>query len=180
MKTFKPAPLLLLLTLAACGGQPAQQRVADPIAGIPGSQQRTIARTEFPRKWPFTVGSGTLGCVEGAVVFRASDVTYALNDAAAARGFTAAEPIRLTQHRAPSNPLTRLTQERRMQVFKELRACADSGACSQRLRDVHAISGPELQQIAAEGVERSWAPLAPNRVPLDALIDAGRRLCPSA
>jgi hypothetical protein len=175
---MKAPTFLLLLTLAACGGQSVQQRVADPIAGIPENQQRTVARTDFPRRWPLTVGSGTLGCVEGAIVFRASDVTYALNDAAASRGFANAEPIRLTQHRAPTNPLARLTQERRMQVFKELRTCGDSSACSQRLREVHAISGSELQQIAAEGVERSWAPLAPNRVPLDALIDAGRQLCP--
>jgi len=174
---YSPTPLLLLI-LAACGGQPTQHRVADPIAGIPENQQRTVGRNDFPRRWPFTVGTGTLGCVDGAVVFHVSDITYALNDAAASRGFGSAEPIRLTQHRAPSNPLSRLTQERRMQIFTASGGCADSVSCKQRLREVHAISGAELQQIEAEGLERNWPPLPPKHVPLDPLLAAGRQLCP--
>lgn len=67
-----------------------------------------------------------------------------------------------------------------MQIFTASSGCADSHSCKQRLREVHAISPAELQQIEAEGLERSWPPLAPNRVPLDPLIEAGSRLCPPA
>ncbi len=166
--------------LQACAGSPARDHVADPIAGIAENQQRAVGRNDFPRRWPFTVGTGTLGCVDGALVFRASGVTYALNDAAASRGFASAEPIRLTQHLPPSNPLTRLTQERRTQIFSQSSACAGSGRCRQRVRDAHALSDAELAQVEAEGQERRWPPLTPNRITLAPVIDAGMKLCGSA
>ena len=165
------------LIVAGCGDSPSQLRVADPIPGIPENTQRTIARTEFPRQWPFAVGTGTLGSLDEGVVFRVDGTTYALNDAAAARGFARVEPIRLTQHRTPSNPLVRLTQNRRMQIFSESSACVDSAPCKQRIRALHAISDAELKQVEAEGDERRWPPLSPERVSLSPIIDAGLKLC---
>ena len=165
------------LIVAGCGDSPSRQRAADPIPGIAENTQRTIARNEFPRQWPFAVGTGTLGCLDEGVVFRVDGTTYALNDAAAARGFPRAEPIRLTQHRAPSNPLVRLTQNRRMQIFSESSACVDSTSCKQRIRALHAISDAELKQVEAEGEERRWPPLPPERVSLALIIDAGLKLC---
>jgi hypothetical protein len=155
------------------------QTVVDPIPDIPISQQRTVQRHDFEPGWPFQVGTGTLGCRDGAVSFRAGGVTYALNDAARSR-FPAAEPIRVFQSAAPSNPLARLKQDERMHIFAELAACDQSGSslsCKQRLRERAGLSEAELKQIDDEGIERRWPPLKRDYVPLDSVLTAGRNLC---
>jgi hypothetical protein len=78
LMTQRPAALTLLLFFAACGESRPPQ-IADPIADIPGTQQRTVTRSER-WDWPFTVGTGTLGCTSGAVVFRAGGVSYSVNE----------------------------------------------------------------------------------------------------
>lgn len=162
--------------IAACAGRGSEQAVADPIAAIPHRQQRASARHEFPRVWPFTVGAGTLGCSSGAVVFRSAGVNYALNEAAEERGLPVPEPIRLTRQVAPSNPLGGLTQDRRVEIFAALAACGDA-RCTQRLRETHRLSEAELKQIEAEGTERRWPPLAPERISLAPVLEAGLKLC---
>src|SRR5689334_11287135 len=86
------------------------QTIADPIPDIPLAQQRTVLRRDFEPGWPFDVGIGTLGCSNGAVVFRTGGVTYALNDLARTR-FASPDPIRAFQSAAPSTPLGRITQD---------------------------------------------------------------------
>ena len=41
------------------------------------------------------------------------------------------------------------------------------------------LTEAELEQVTAEGVERRWPPLKPNRQSLDPLLNVGARLCPS-
>lgn len=168
--------MVVALLSAACSGEGSPKPVADPIAGIPPSQQRVVSRNEFRLVWPFSVGAGTIGCLSEAVVFRAGGVNYGLNDAARSRGFAAVDPVWLTHHVAPSNPLSRVTQERRMEIFAELSAC-DAAACRKLLLPRYTVSDDELKQIEAEGIERRWPPLAPRRVSLDPIVDAGLKLC---
>ena len=135
--------LILLLFVAACG-QNGPPPIADPIPDIPGTQQRTVTRSEFRWDWPFTVGTGTLGCTSGAVVFRTGGVSYAVNDAAKSRGLPQVDPIRQTQGSGPpSNPLKGLTQDQRMQVFESSVACekaADTARCRQQIRAARTLS----------------------------------------
>ena len=74
------------------------------------------------RVWPLSIGGGTLAASR-APWFQTPGVTYALNEAARVRGFTAPDPIQLSQHRPPSNPLGTVKQEVRMRIFADARAC---------------------------------------------------------
>jgi hypothetical protein len=129
-----------------------------------------------------------LGCVFDVVVFRFDGVTYAVNDSAKLRGFASIEPIRLTQSSGwPRDPLKRLPQEQRRRIFAQASACERGAAgdtigaaqCKQRLRQAVGLSEADLKQIEAEGLERLWPPLRPNRVSLERLIEAGLKLCRS-
>ena len=173
--------IVLLACFGGCERQP--QSVTDPIPDIPVNQQRTIARSEFGWQWPLSVGVGTLGCVSGAVVLRTDNVTYALNDAASARGFASVQPAQVTVDSGPRNPLGRVKQETRMQIFAKAAACNGTAsdisapACRQGLRDTHGLSDDELKQIEAEGRERRWRPLPPEYRSLKPLVEAGLKLC---
>jgi uncharacterized protein DUF2511 len=177
--------LVLLAFLGACG-QNQPESIADPIPDTPENQQRTVGRSEFRWQWPFTVGTGTLGCTSGAVVFRTAGVSYALNDAARSRGFASIEPIRqIGSSGPPRDPLARLPQDQRMQIFAQSAACArkfadnsvETNRCKQRLRESRSLSEADLTQIEAEGLERLWRPLSPKPIGMDPLIDAGLKLC---
>jgi hypothetical protein len=169
------------LLLLACGG--GSVRVADPISDIPAAQQRVISRGELADAWPFVQGTGTLGCVSNAVAFRAQGVTYALNDGARARGYVRVDPIIVSRSVAPTNPLRRLRQDQRMQIFAGSEACksrADGTGCRAELTRVQHLSDDELAQIEAEGRERSWPPLMAPKMSLDAVLRAGLALCPKS
>ena len=173
---------LLASALAGCGRSGA---VEDPIAKVPLRHQRTATRSDFPAEWPFSVGRGTLGCSDGAVLFRALGVTYGLNDAALHRGFRAVAPIRTLEPAAPpTRPLARLTQDARMKIFSEASSCgagvADQSsavACRTTLRQEAGVSEAELQQVEAEGRERRWPPLERAPADLGPLVKAGLALC---
>jgi hypothetical protein len=167
--------LSLALLLAGCSGN-ASQTIQDPIPDVPLAQQRSVGRSDFRPRWPFTVGVGTLGCTSGAVLFRHGGLTYALNDAAASRGFGSVDPIRVSQSGPPSNPLGRLKQEHRMQIFAAAAVCGTQ-SCAQQLRETHGISEAELKQIDVEGRERFWPPLSPRRMTLEPVVEAGLKLC---
>jgi hypothetical protein len=47
--------------------------------------QQAVSRGSYGEGWPFTVDSGILKCVDGAVTFESADVVYALNGTARAR-----------------------------------------------------------------------------------------------
>jgi hypothetical protein len=177
MGTRRLASVIFLLALACSG---ASRSVTDPIDGIPAAQQRAISRFDFQDDWPFEPGVGTLACSTGAVVFRANGTTYALNDTARSRGYASADPIRLAQSGAPSNPLRRIRQEDRVRIFRELRACdttADASGCRQRIARERGLASDELQQIDVEGRERSWPPLTPALKSMQRVLDTGRGLC---
>jgi hypothetical protein len=144
-------------------------------------QQRAIARSEFGFRWPFTVGLGTLGCVSGAIVFQNGGRRYALNDAARPQATAPIESIQeFRSGGPPTNPLGRLRQEDRQRIFAASAACGDRpqrDACRQAVRERDRLSDDELKQIDAEGQERLWPPLAPQRMSLDAVVEAGQRLC---
>ncbi|MCA1563912.1 MAG: DUF2511 domain-containing protein [Acidobacteria bacterium] len=176
--------LVCLGWAAACAdGSPG---VSNPIPDLPLNQQRTVTRTDFNWEWPFTIGVGTLGCASGAVVFRSGNVTYALNDAAA-KGFASPRPIQLTVDAGPRNPLARIKQDTRMQIFAQTVACRASASaepspasapCTQRIRDTHGLTEDELKQIEAEGRERRWRPLPAEYTSVAPLVDEGLKLCP--
>lgn len=165
----------------ACSGQP--NPVPDPIQGFPAAQQQTIIRGGVEKDWPLTVGRGTLGCRSGAVVFRFNSASYAVNDAARAQGFASIEPLLGVQpSRGPSNPLGRLKQDERMQIFVESSACqapagSEQSECILGVRARHRISEADLKQITAEGNERSWPPLRRGKADLQPLVDRGLKLC---
>jgi len=175
----------ILLMCSACRGERPPEG-AQRIPEIPDRQQRVVARRELDWRWPFTGGVGTLGCANGAVVFRFEGVTYGVNDAAKSLGFAPVEPIRLTQSSGwPRDPLKRVPQDQRRHIFRSLAACGHDGAgeplvttpCRQRLRESWGLSESELAQIDAEGLERLWPPLSPKQVSLDPLIEIGLELC---
>jgi hypothetical protein len=171
---------------AGCG--PAPQTVAEPIEGVPLTQQRTITRNEVGFKWPFEVGSGTIACDGGALFFRTAGTTYALSRGAGTRGYANVDAIRRVQGSGPpSDPVSRLTQDMRMQLFARLSACAappgaaaprSAAECKARIGKQSSLSESELARIEAEGVERNWPPLPRVLMNLDAVTDAARQLCP--
>ena len=172
--------LLLLVLSGACG---PHVQAPEPIAGVPPNQQRVITRSELGWRWPFTVGTGTLGCVAGAVVFRNAGVDYAVNGPAKSRGSASLESIRLTYSEWPTDPLSRIPQDVRETIFAETARCgaatpADAAdRCRQRVRESRAVSEAELKQIEVEGRERTWPPLPPAYATLDPVIEAGLKLC---
>jgi hypothetical protein len=173
--------LLLVLQVGACADSRPRE-VEDRIPEMPIGQQRTVTRNDLGGQWPFTVGIGTLGCNAKAVMFRTDGRTYAINDAARNAGFASVEPIRAVQSQGwLSNPLRSLPQDTRMSIFEESARCDRlhevSNSCKERLREVHRISQADLIQIEAEGRERLWPPLEPERVSLEPLMEAGMKLC---
>jgi hypothetical protein len=179
--------LLIAMTGLAAACSTAEAPIRDPIPDIPVSQQRAVARTDFAWRWPFSIGHGTLGCADAAIVFRYEGRTYALNDTARSRGFAIVDPIwRWQASGMPSDPLRRLSQEQRQRIFTELMACEGDGSvavqaqadvCKKRLAGLRGLTEPELKQISVEGRERLWDPLKRERASLEPLIEAGRQLC---
>jgi hypothetical protein len=165
-------PMLLVL-LAGC----AAEAIQDPIPDVPLSQQRAVTRSDFDWRWPFSVGVGTLGCQSGAVVFRHAGANYALNEEATARGYGSVQSIRMPESsRPPSNPLSRLKQEQRMEIFAASARC-NTESCRRQLQETHRVSAAELKQIEDEGHERTWAPLPRKPKDLGPLVEAGLKLC---
>jgi hypothetical protein len=176
--------VILSVCASSCGH--AADRLAELIPEVPPDQQRAIRRGEFRWQWPFTVGTGTLGCVDGAVVFRTSGRSYALNETARTLGLPSAAPLRqIGSTGPPSNPLKTVPQDRRMRLFVDATACderfsgSEAERCKKRLRELHDLSDADLRQIEAEGHERFWPPLAPTQIPLEPMIEAGLALCQS-
>ncbi len=170
------------LVLSGCSkSTPA---IADPVEGIPLTQQRTIDRNELGYKWPFDVGTGTIACDGGALFFRTAGTTYALSRGAGTRGYADVDTIRRTQGSGPpSDPVSRLTQEERMKIFAQSSACNGDtpgtvSECKARIRARGSLSESELTQIEAEGAERFWPPLKSPLMSLEAVNDAARQLCP--
>lgn len=178
--------LFFVVVLGACRQQNSEP-LRDPIREFPKTQQRATSRVGFGWRWPFTPGTGTLGCDAGAVVFRANGASYALNDQARSRGFASVDPIWQTQTSGPRHePLKRLPQDQRMRIFAESVACGGHGAgdqsangspCEQRVRERFGLSDTELEQVEVEGQERLWPPLPPKRMNLEPLVNAGLALC---
>ena len=158
--------------------------IADPVEGIPLTQQRTIDRNELGYKWPFDMGTGTIACDGGALFFRAGGTTYALSRGAGTRGYADIDAIRRAQGSGPpSDPVSRLTQEERMKIFAQSSACSGENPgpvseCKARIRARSSVSESELTRIDAEGAERIWPPLEPPLMSLEAVNDAARQLCP--
>ena len=170
------------LLLSGCNKQ--TPTIAEPVEGIPLTQQRTIDRNELGYKWPFDVGTGTIACDGGALFFRSNGTTYALSRGAGTRGYADVDSIRRTQGSGPpSDPVSRLTQEERMKIFAQSSACSSDNPgtvseCKARIRARGSLSESELTRIEAEGAERSWPPLKPPLMSLDAVNEAARQLCP--
>ena len=176
------APGLGALVLCCCSK--STPTIADPVEGIPLTQQRTIDRNELGYKWPFDVGTGTIACDGGALFFRAGGTTYALSRGAGTRGYADIDAIRRVQGSGPpSDPVARLTQDERMKIFAQSSACNSDypgtvSECKARIRARGNLSESELTRIEAEGAERSWPPLKPPLMSLDAVNEAARQLCP--
>ena len=179
MRGWSNAIASLFLAAAACSGASAP---AEPIDAVPAAQQRTITRNEFGFRWPFTVGVGTLGCRDSAVLFRNAGTTYALNDVAA-RQFPPVNPLRRIQGSGPpTDPVSRLTQGTREKIFAGMSACSPlangAPACRDSLKASHNVTDDELRKIEAEGIERRWPPVEPVHMSLAPVLAAGLKLCP--
>jgi hypothetical protein len=177
---------LAAIAVAACGGR--DPVLEDPVPGVPQRQQRSITRSELGFRWPFTVGAGTIACDGGALAFRSGGTTYALSRGAGTRGYEDIDAIRRTQGSGPpSDPVSRLTQTVRMELFAKSSACgtgaggaAGLGAaeCKARIRKAGGLSESELTRIEAEGLERYWPPARPPLMGLEAVLQAAHQLCP--
>lgn len=153
---------------------------AEPVPGIQLDHQRQISRVEIVDRWPFVPGTGTLACDRGAVAFRTQGVTYALNDAARARGYDEVSPIVVTQSAAPSNPLKQVPQDGRLRIFAESAACgttADPSQCRHDVASRYQLTAEELNQVDVEGYERSWPPLTAAKRSVKPVVDIGLTLC---
>lgn len=178
--------LVCVVCLAACRSD-VPPRPIELIPDVPPAQQRVIERSDLLEDWPFSVQSGTLGCLSGAVVFHTGNATYALNDRARARGLAAAEPVRVrATSRWPTNPLRGVPQDTRMAIFAQAARCeslngespAKAADCKKRVRQSHALSEADLKQIEAEGAERFWGAAVRPFMTLDPVVDMGLKLCP--
>ena len=172
--------LLCLLGSTGCSGGQGSSPSLDLIPGIPAEVQRYVSRSELGLLWPLEIGQGTIGCLSGAIVFRGQGIDYALNDAARSRGFRPIDPIWEDRTEGwPSNPLKRISQDMRKRIYAELAACQKAkgtvSACRERVRVKAQLTDAEVDQIFAEGVERRWPPLKPNRKSLDPLLNVGTR-----
>jgi hypothetical protein len=77
--------LLIVIAGSAAACQSADAPIRDPIPDIPPSQQRALARTDFDWKWPFSIGHGTLGCIDAAIIFRYDGVRCTERERASSR-----------------------------------------------------------------------------------------------
>jgi hypothetical protein len=178
--------MLLLCSVVSTGcssDQSSSSTSLDPIPGIPTEAQRYVSRSELGLLWPLEIGQGTIGCVSGAIVFRGQGINYALNDAARSRGFRPIDSIWEDRTEGwPSNPLKRIAQDMRKRIYAELATCQKAqdsvSACKERVRVRAQLTEAELEQVIAEGVERRWPPLKPNRKSLDPLLNVCTGLCP--
>ena len=175
--------VLLLAVAAACvGGRPENvtgTTPQEPITGIPGNEQRVVTVSEFGADWPLSVREGTLGCHLGAVVFRSGGSEYALNERATAPGRPFVSPIWRSSPGPARNPLKRMPQDHRMQIFRDAVRCdgqaEQAPRCKALLRTGHGLTDAELVQIEVEGRQQVWPPLTHR--PLTPLLDAGLKLC---
>ena len=175
--------LICFVVSTGCSSDQGSSPSQESIAGVPPEAQRYVSRSELGVLWPLEIGQGTIGCVSGAIVFRGQGIDYALNDAARSRGFRPIDPIWEDRTEGwPSNPLKRIAQDMRKRIYAELAACQKAqdavSACKERVRLRAQLTDAELEQVIAEGVERRWPPLKPNRKSLDPLLNVGTRLCP--
>jgi hypothetical protein len=157
------------------GGPPA-----DPVPGIALNHQRQISRADLIDHWPFVPGTGTLACDQDAIAFRTQGVTYALNDAARARGYADVGPLVVARSGEPSQPLRRIQQDARMRIFADSAACASTANPSRCRLDVtsaHQLTPEELNQIDREGRERSWPPLTAHKQSVQPVVDLALALC---
>jgi hypothetical protein len=170
--------------VACSSGQ--RRQIPDPVPDVPVEHQSRVSRSDLQWRWPFTVGAGTLACESGAVMFRSGATTYALNDAAQARGFIRPDAIR-TQETAgpPRNPLGRIKQDTRMGIFAQSAQCGRrqdaqpdaANDCRSRIKTTYSLSDSDLAQIDAEGEERFWKPLTPPFRTLAPVVEMGLKLC---
>ena len=77
MREFSKFGIFVLFALSACSQKPGLE----------------ITKQQYGAKWPFTVASGQLECVNKAVIFHAKGKSYALNDVAKKKGFAPIEEI---------------------------------------------------------------------------------------
>ncbi|CAN5707083.1 hypothetical protein BH18ACI5_BH18ACI5_01640 [soil metagenome] len=171
------ASWVTLVTLVGTGCR----RQAPGIEGIPASQQQSFSRPALGRQWPFAASDGTLGCDKGAVLFRVHNTTYAVDASATANRFPSVDEITLFEGSGPpSNPLGRIKQDDRTQIFLQSSACetsANPAACKDDLRRRNSLSHEDLTQIEAEGRERRWPPLPRPKMSVQPVIDRGLKLC---
>ena len=92
-------------------------------------QHRQIEEAEFGDAWPFTVSAGLLSCEGSAVTFEGGGTTYAVNGRARGLGrYAEIGPlVRTTQLLdPPADLVTRISEDDRQRVFKEVVACEDN------------------------------------------------------
>ena len=93
------------------------------------SSTSVIEKSEFGDEWPFTVSAGLLSCEGSAVTFEADGTTYALNGTARGLGrYAEIGPLVRTTQLAdpPADLVTRISEDDRQRVFKEVIACEDN------------------------------------------------------
>jgi hypothetical protein len=143
-------------------------------------------------------------CVEGSsVLFRAADVTYALNGRARGqKRWAEADPIVRTKELAAGDykPVQRIAEPMRKTIFAETTACEDradkeaeratasltqrasisrksSESCKAALRKRTGLTAAEASAISTEGMSKGWPPLSPLRMPVTEVIAEGLNLC---
>lgn len=95
MKYVLSILILAVMLLGSCGNPAPSEATAQADSSIP-SNERPIYRKSFPGRWPFTVDSGVVKCVQyeapginpammRGIVFEANGIIYSVNGTAKSR-----------------------------------------------------------------------------------------------
>lgn len=85
MKTNYILKIAIAILLTGCGNEQSVESSS--------THEKAITKAEYGTKWPFTVESGTLKCVDGSVIFTANGKTYGVNGASKSHGYADIEEI---------------------------------------------------------------------------------------
>lgn len=65
------------------------------------SKSVEISRDQYGNRWPFSVDSGKIKCIDGSVVFEANSYEYGVNGTSKMRGYNKIEDIWLDDPNLP-------------------------------------------------------------------------------
>ena len=169
------------------------------------TKSQRITHQDVGDDWPLTVDSGVLMCENGAVTFHVDGKDYAVNGFA--RSLNLGDDIRpiwktdLSYLREPENPVNRIDEPDRHNIFQTLDDCNKSASkkareryptdfdrqidmdrtgqqgCERSTENDFELEPGELDRILDEGFGLGWEPFPLPKITISPLIDIGMELC---